>query len=306
MQNQRASLSERLGRLLTPEDMRHLDRVSFSTSQRIKGLQTGNHKARLRGGSTEFAEHRPYSVGDEVRRLDWRIVGRSDRLEIKLYDDPSVLQTVILMDGSGSMGFSDSARSKFNFGCSVAAFLSKVILKERDPLGLLLAKEGAPGLLWPKASTAQLDEILQILLSTLPDGQTCIIEQLRYLTKNLRHPTRVLIISDAFLDLTSFEQEIAQLTSRNHRFHLLQTLAPEEVSFNYRQPMRFKSLEVNAHLDVNPQDLKESYLAAMERHIAALRRICQRYRAGYEPMVTDQGVGRSMVDFIARNSNRKS
>jgi uncharacterized protein (DUF58 family) len=286
--------------------MRYLDRVSFTTSQRIKGLQTGTHKARLRGGTTEFTEHRPYSVGDEVRRLDWRIVGRSDRLEIKLYDDPSILETVILMDGSGSMGFTDSVRSKFDFGCSIVAFLSKVILKERDPLGLLLAKDGAPGMLRPVASIAQLDEILQILLSTRSGGPTRIAEQLRFLTKNLRHPTRVIIVSDAFFDLESFESEIALLTGRRHRFHLLQTLAPEEISFNYRQPLRFKSLEANEHLDVNPMDLMESYLASMERHIAALRRICQRYRAGYEPLVTDQSVGRSMVDFIARNSDYKS
>ena len=93
---------------LTPEDMAYLKKASFPVTQRVRGMQTGVHRARLRGGTTEFAEHRSYSPGDEVRRLDWRIVGRSDRLEIKLYDDPSTLETVFLVDASGSMSFAES------------------------------------------------------------------------------------------------------------------------------------------------------------------------------------------------------
>ena len=107
---------------LTEEDLRYLEQVQLVHARRVRGLQTGLHNARLRGGSTEFAEHRAYSPGDEIRRLDWRVMGRSDRMEIKLYDDPSTLGTVILLDASGSMQFADATRSKFEYASSVAAW----------------------------------------------------------------------------------------------------------------------------------------------------------------------------------------
>lgn len=301
----RPSAANLLSRFLSQEDLRFLEQTSFLTTQRIRGLQTGIHKARLRGGTTEFSEHRPYTPGDEIRRLDWRVAGRSDKLEIKLYDDPSTLGTVVLLDASGSMAFSDSTRTKFDYGCSVTAFLAKLLLGQRDPVGLLLAGDETPDFLWPKSSTGHFLTILNSLRDTEPEGKTKLAEGLRFLSRNLRNPTRVIIVSDAFADLSTLEPEISRITGKQHRFHFLQVLAPEEVGFNYRQPLRFSNLEGSDHLDANPQEMASAYLEAIEGHIAGLRKICLRYRGGYEPLVTDQPVGQSLVDFIRRNSQRK-
>lgn len=285
---------------LTPEDIAYLKKVSFPVNQRVKGMMSGTHRARLRGGTTEFAEHRSYSPGDEVRKLDWRIVGRSDRLEIKLYDDPSTFETVFLLDASGSMSFADSTRSKYHFAQSIVAFLTKAILKERDPVGLLIAGDEAPGLLWPKSSSSQLNHILQTLHQTPAAGKTRVAESLRHLGKILRNPTRVIIVSDALLDLSTLEPELAFLTGRKHRFHLIQTLSPEEITFDYKAPSRFVSLESDESLEVNPREIMDSYRAAVENHIETLRKICLANRAGYEPLVTDQQVGLSLTKFIER------
>ena len=301
-----SSASGLLEQWLTPEDLAYLKKASFPVTHRVRGMQTGLHRARLRGGTTEFAEHRSYTPGDELRRLDWRIVGRSDRLEIKLYDDPSTLETVFLVDASGSMSFAESTRSKFEYARAVVAFLSKVILKERDPVGILVAHQDSPGLLWPKASTAQLTGILQTLNNAEATGETRVAEQLRNLGKHLRNPTRVIIVSDALLDLNALQPELAFLTGRRHRFHLIQTLAPEEITFDYRRPFRFTSLESREFLDANPLEMAEAYREAVEDHIERLRKICLSYRAGYEPLVTDQPVGLSLTKFIERQSTRKS
>lgn len=294
-----------LEHFLTEDDISHLKKISFPAVHRIKASRTGTHKARLRGGTTEFAEHRPYSVGDEVRRLDWRIMGRSDRLEIKLYEDPSTLDNMMLLDASGSMKFADSSRSKFSHGCSIAAFLSKLLLGQRDPVGLTIAAEDGSTFLPAKASTMQLSQILKIMFELEPQGQTRLAEQIRFLTKNLRNPTRLMIISDMFLDLKTVESELAILVGRGHRFHILHTLAPEEVSMKYNQPLRFTSLESSERIDANPQEIMEAYLAAMRRHIEDLRRICIHYGAGYEPLLSNCPVGRSLVDFVRRQSERK-
>lgn len=299
------SLAGLLEHFLTEDDIRHLNQVSFPAIHRIRASRTGTHKARLRGGTTEFAEHRPYSIGDEVRRLDWRIVGRSDKLEIKLYEDPSTLDNVMLLDGSGSMKFADSTRSKFSYGCSVAAFLSKLLLGQRDPVGLSIAADGGPAFLPPKSNTMQLAQLLKTMQQLEPQGQTSLAEQIRFLAKNMRNPSRVMIISDTFMDLASLESELGMLVGRGHRFHVLQTLAPEEVSLKYRQPLRFTSLEGKGRVDANPQEIREAYLDALRRHVEALRRICMHYGAGYEPLVTDRSVGRSLVDFVRRQSERK-
>lgn len=300
-----ASKSYLLDEWLTPEDMAYLKKVSFPVNQRVRGMMSGTHRARLRGGTTEFAEHRSYSPGDEVRKIDWRIVGRSDRLEIKLYDDPSTLETVFLIDGSGSMSFMDSTRSKYHFAQAIVAFLTKAILKERDPVGLLIAGDEAPGLLWPRASSSQFNHILQTLHKTPASGATRIAESLRHLGKILRNPTRVIIVSDALLDLSSLASELAFLTGRRHRFHLIQTLAPEEITFDYKTPSRFVSLESNESLDVNPHEIVDSYRVAVENHINKLREICLSNRAGYEPLVTDQPVGLSLTKFIERQTSSR-
>lgn len=299
------SVAGLLDHFLTAEDIHYLNQVSFPASHRIRASRTGAHKARLRGGTTEFADHRPYSPGDEVRRLDWRIVGRSERLEVKLYEDPSTLDNVLLLDSSGSMKFADSTRSKFSYGCSVVAFLSKLLLGQRDPVGLSVTIENGPSFLPPKSSTMQLAQMLQTMKNLEPQGQTHLTEQLRHLAKSIRNPTRVMIVSDCFLDLKSLEPELKMLVARGHRFHVLQTLAPEEVSLNYRQPLRFTSLEGSQRIDANPQEIVQGYLAAMRKHVEALRRICLHYGAGYEPLTTDRPLGRALVDFVKRQSERR-
>ena len=301
LSEQAVSLSD----FLTADDLRYLDRVSFVNKRRVRGLQTGLHSARLRGGTTEFSEHRAYAPGDEVRRLDWRVVGRSDRLEIKLYDDPSTLDTVLLLDASGSMGFTDSTRSKFDYARAVTAWISKLVLSQRDPVGLLIAEQGTPQLVWPKASNSHLAAILRALHAAEPSGTTRLAEMVRFLTKNLRHPSRIMIVSDLFCDLGALQQEVARLTGRRHRFHLLQTVAPEEIGFDYRQPLRFQNLEGSDYVDANPYDIGESYLQAMTHHVESLRRLCQGYRGGYEPLVTDRPVGRSLANYIRRVADRK-
>ena len=290
---------------LTDEDIRYLNQASFPVSHRFRASRTGAHKARLRGGTTEFADHRPYSPGDEVRRLDWRIVGRSERLEVKLYEDPSTLDNVILLDGSGSMKFADSTRTKFSYACSVAAFLAKLLLAQRDPVGLSIALGSDPAFLPAKSSSLHLAQMLGTMKHIEPHGKTYMTAQIRHLAKSMRNPTRVMILSDCFLDLKALESVLKLLVSRGHRFHLLHTVAPEEVSLGYRQPLRFTSLEDNLRIDANPQDIVHAYLAAMRKHVDGLRKICQHYGAGYEPLVTNRPVGRSLVDFIRRQSEKK-
>lgn len=302
---QGTSVAGLLEHFLTEEDIRYLNQASFPAAHRIRASRTGAHKARLRGGTTEFADHRPYSPGDEVRRLDWRIVGRSERLEVKLYEDPSTLDNVFLLDGSGSMKFADSTRTKFSYGCSVAAFLAKLLLGQRDPVGLAIAIENGPAFLPPKSSTMQLAQMLRTMKHIEPQGKTYLTEQIRHLAKTMRNPTRVMIISDCFLDLKSLESELKLLVGRGHRFHVLHTVAPEEVSLSYRQPLRFTSLEGSLRIDANPQEIVQGYLAAMRKHVEGLRRICLHYGAGYEPLVTNRPLGRALVDFVRRQSERK-
>jgi uncharacterized protein (DUF58 family) len=315
-----------LEHFLTADDLLQLKRAQLLSHRRIRATRTGGHKARLRNGTTEFSEHRAYSPGDEVKRLDWRILGRSDKLEIKLYEDPSAMDNVLLVDASGSMEFADSTRSKFSHACSVTAFMAKLLLSQRDPVGLMMAKGPAvrlpskkgrdsqvetpgdnihSGFLPPKPGNAQLSQILTTLHRTRASGPTGLAGKIRHLARHLRNQTRVLIVSDALVELPPLEAELGRLADRGHRFVLLQTLAPEELGLRYNQPFKFTSLEDHEMIRANPSDIRESYLDALRRHIDGLRKICLHYRAGYEPLVTDRPVGRSLIEFIRRQSERK-
>ena len=157
----------------------------------------------------------------------------------------------------------------------------------------------------PKPGNAQLSQILVTLRGTRAAGSTGLTEKIRHLARHLRNQTRVMIVSDALVELTPLEKELGRLTDRGHRFVLLQTLAPEELGLRYNQPFRFTSLEDGEEIRANPADIRESYLDALRRHIEGLRKICLHYGASYEPLVTDRPVGRTLIDFIRRQSERK-
>jgi uncharacterized protein (DUF58 family) len=291
-------------KLVTVEELAAIQNLELVANRVVEGLLTGTHRSKMKGGSSEFAEHRAYSAGDEVRRLDWRVVAKSDRYYIKQYHEESSLGVVLVLDASGSMAYGDSTRSKFLHARAAAACLGRLVLGQRDPVGLAVAQRKASTFLPPRSSAAHLQELLESLIDLEAKGRNDLLSSLDWLIRNLRRRSQLVLLTDGFVEIEILERLLLGLSSRGHQLLLLHVLAPEELTFSFRDHSRFQSLESAESIDVDPILFADTYLSRMQAFVNRLRNACVRAGGDYEPLRTDQPLGTVLGDYLRRRMRR--
>jgi uncharacterized protein (DUF58 family) len=291
-------------KLVTVEELAALQNLELVAARVVEGILTGTHRSKMKGGSSEFAEHRAYSAGDEVRRLDWRVVAKSDRYYIKQYHEESSLGVVLVLDASGSMAYGDSTRSKFLHARAAAACLSRLVLGQRDPVGLAVAQRKASTFLPARSSAGHLLGLLDSLLKTEAKGRNDLLSTLDWLIRNLRRRSQFVLLTDGFVELDILEKLLLALAARGHQLLLLHVLAPEELTFSFKENSRFQCLETLDEIDVDPIVFADTYLSRLQAFVDRLRRICLRAGGDYEPMRTDQPLGTVLGDYLRRRMRR--
>jgi uncharacterized protein (DUF58 family) len=291
-------------KLVTVEELAALQNLELVAARVVEGILTGTHRSKMKGGSSEFAEHRAYSAGDEVRRLDWRVVAKSDRYYIKQFHEESNLGVVLVLDASGSMAYGDSTRSKFLHARAAAACLSRLVLGQRDPVGLAVAQRKASTFLPARSSAGHLLQLLESLLKTEANGRNDLLSTLDWLIRNLRRRSQFVLLTDGFVELDILEKLLLALAARGHQLLLLHVLAPEELTFSFQENSRFQCLETLDEMDVDPIVFADTYLSRMQAFVDRLRRICVRAGGDYEPLRTDQPLGAVLGDYLRRRMRR--
>ena len=287
-------------KLVTVEELAALQNLELLASRVVEGVLTGSHRSKLKGGSTEFAEHRAYSAGDEIRRIDWRVVAKSDRYYIKQFHEESNLGVVLVLDASGSMAYGDSTRSKYLHARAAAACLGRLVLGQRDPVGLAVAQRKASNFLPARASAGHLLALLEVLLETEAKGRNDLLSSLDWLIRNLKRRSQFVLLTDGFVELDTLERLLLALASRGHELLLFHVLAPEELTFSFQENARFQCLETPDAIDVDPVVFADTYLSRMQAFVNRLRRICVRAGGDYEPLRTDQPIGKVLGDYLRR------
>ena len=283
-----------------------LDGLEVASVRFVDGYLPGQHRSKMRGGCAEFAEHRAYGIGDEVRRLDWRVLARCDRYYIKQYDEESVLTAVLVTDAGGGMTFAGSGPAKWECARAVSAALARLLLAQRDPVGLALAADPLPPFLPPRSEASQYRVLLDVLHRTAPFGPSALGARLAELCARLRRRGLIFIISDFFCDLAQLSPPLRRLSSRGHQMVLVHTVAPEELSFPYKDAVRFVDLENPAEsIAVNAPAFRDTYLTRLEAHLTSLRRLCEDVRGDYLPLRTDQSVAAILADYLRKRAARQ-
>jgi uncharacterized protein (DUF58 family) len=291
-------------KLVTVEELAALQHLELLASRVVEGILTGNHRSKMKGGSSEFAEHRAYSAGDEVRRLDWRVVAKSDRYYIKQFHEESNLGVVLVLDASGSMAYGDSTRSKYDHARAAAACLARLVLGQRDPVGLALAQRKASSFLPVRSSAGHLPQILNAMIDIEAMGRNDLLSTLDWLIRNLRRRSQFVLLTDGFVEIEIFERLLLALAARGHELILFHVLAPEELTFSFQENARFESLESPEAIDVDPVVFADTYLSRMQTFVDRLRRACVRAGGDYVPMRTDQPLGTVLGDYLRRRMRR--
>lgn len=288
--------------LFDPTELARYGGLSLVARNVVEGFLSGIHRSPFKGFSLEFAEHRQYYPGDEIRRIDWRAYGKTDRYFIKEYEDETNLKAVLVVDASGSMGYQGKQKlSKFAFAQQVAASLAYLLLGQLDAVGLLTHDTQPRQFIPPKASGKHLFMLLRALEQTQIGGETNLGDVWdRIAGQHITRRGLVILLSDCFGDIPGITRALRHLRHGRHDVILFQTLAPEELDFPFKNPTKFRSLEVKGYeLTVDARRLREEYQRNFEDHRQQLRRVAEELRIDYVMLRTDEPVDRALGAYLA-------
>jgi uncharacterized protein (DUF58 family) len=296
-----ASTSE----IFEAKDLARIENLELLASRLVDGLLAGKHRSKLKGGSAEFTEHRGYVPGDEIRTIDWKVFGKSDRYFIKQYIEQTCLQVIVVLDGSGSMAFGLKTGSKFHYARAVAGCLTRLVLRQSDSAGLAVLGKTVRNYVPPRANPNHFQAVLQLLRMAQPTGETSLALNLTELARRIKRRGLIVLLSDCFDEMDSLKQAFQFLRARGHEIILLHTMAPEELTFDFGGWSRFECLEVDGrHMTLDPALIRNDYLENVRNFLRDLRRMCGETGTDYQALPTDKPMGEALGYYLQRRSAR--
>lgn len=270
--------------------------------QLAEGVIAGMHRSPHQGGSVEFSEYIEYSQGHELRHVDWKVFGKSDKYYVKQFQDETNLQSYLLVDGSGSMAFqgNDAPWSKLTYATYIAATLSYLMIRQGDAVGAMGFADTAGTFLPAAARTRHLDDLFFLLDKLEGKGETALDPSLHLIAERARRRSVVLVFSD-FLNATEKTYEALRvLRSRKFDVALFHILDEAELTLPYEGLSLFEGMENDGELLVDPDDLKMRYMEAMRQHCETLRTECERTNVVYLEAKTSTPIEQICQNFLRR------
>lgn len=268
-----------------------IGRLEFLAHGAVDGFVAGRHKSARKGASVEFAEHRQYAPGDDLRSLDWKLVARSRRLYVREFVDETNLRATIVLDTSGSMGYTGSRScgnlSKFDYARHLAALLSYLLINQQDAVGLVTYDTALRDYIPAQGRPQQLKRLLDRIDPLECGGDTHTADVLHEVAGRIPARGVVFILSDFFNDVNSLAKALHHLRYRRHEVIALQIVAEEEQTFPFSHLSRFEDLESASLLDVDTRAIRDDYLKRFGEHRKEFRRICGEMHITNETLVTN-------------------
>ncbi|MBC7783963.1 MAG: DUF58 domain-containing protein [Burkholderiales bacterium] len=262
-----------LGRLLDPQLVEQLSRLSLSGRRVVDGAAVGQHKSPVKGASIEFRQHRAYVPGDEPRRVDWRLLARSDRVFVKEYDEETNLRATTFLDASGSMAYGAPAR-KFDYATRLSAALGYLMLAHSESAGLAIAGSDSNTWLAPSTASDQLTRMVHLLERAVPRGATVLGRALGHIADRLGRRSLVIVISDCLLPASELLNGLGRLVHDRHEVVLVRLLHEDEINFPFQSWVRFSGTEGEAAHMVEAPQVRRKYIERFERHERQLHEGC--------------------------------
>ena len=264
----------------------------------VDGVMVGTHPSRAKGFSSEFEGHREYSQGDDVRHIDWKTFGKSDRYFIKEYREATNLRAYLFVDASSSMRYASDGWSKFDYGSTLAASLAYLMLKQQDSVGLVTFSNKVEKVIPPKATSGHLFAILKELEGRKPSGETSAGSVLQELAGSLKRRGFVILISDLLDKSEEVVRGLKQLRSRGHDVMVFHVLDRDELEFPFEEPTLFRDLEEDLKLLTDPQAIRSAYLKTIQALIDGYRESCAAHLVDYSVFNTSIDLDRALVRYL--------
>ncbi len=265
----------------------------------VDGFLSGKHRSTHKGGCCEFAQHRPYAAGDEIRRIDWQVYARNDRYFIRQFEEETNLQATVALDASGSMRFGLSTVSKFEYARRAAACLARLLLHQRDAVGAAVLHESSPIFVPPRQHASHLQAVLFALHNARPSAGGGLAAQIRACIPRMRRRGLFVLFSDCFTDIDELATALKVMRARGHDVLVFQPLAPEEIRFDFRHWSSFQSLEQQGlRLNLDPAAVRDEYLRRMRQFLERLEEAITGIGGDYVRTTTAHDLAETLAYFL--------
>ncbi len=276
-------------RFLEPQALARVKNLSVVARGVVEGFISGLHTSPYKGFSVEFAEHREYTVGDDPRHLDYRMLARSDRLYIKQYEEETNMRVQVLLDTSGSMGYShDGKLTKLEYGSYLTAVLSYLMTRQQDSVGLSTFDTEIRLDMPARSSPRHFSEMMHRLEAVTPGRETDIAETLHKLANRFKRRCLIVLISDLYDDPEEVIRALHHFRHRRHEVILFHVFDKAEIDFPFRDTIALHDLETKERIQVDPAYVRDQYIAQIEEFIENYRRACAEAQIDY--VLTDTSV----------------
>jgi uncharacterized protein (DUF58 family) len=284
---------------LQPAVVAQLAHMELRARLVVEGFITGLHKSPYHGFSVEFTEHRQYMPGDEIKHIDWKAYGKTDRFYIKQFEEETNLKSYIIVDASRSMDYASKGNlKKFEYASYVAAALSFMMIEQRDAVGLTLFDEGIRVSLPPRATRSYLKEILKELESAQPAKKTGTSASLNLIAEQIKRRGLVIVLSDLFDKPESVMTALKHFRHKGHEVVVMQVLDPLERSFAFDSDAIFKDLETQEELMTQPWHIQNAYQQSMQEFLDFYKRQCRDNNIDYVLLDTSTPFDKALFQYL--------
>jgi uncharacterized protein (DUF58 family) len=291
---------------LTPEQLARLASLPIKARVIVEGALTGLHRASVRGASVEFAEHKEYRPGDELRHVDWKAYGKLDRFYVKQFEQESQLTVYLVLDTSASMAFAGAGAAKLEYGALCLAALAYLVIHQHDRVGLVACGHGDHEIVPPRGRASHLHDVLRVLdrlVARGGKGDASPADALARVAELARRRRALVVLASDLFDAEDRTLgALATLRAQHHDVSVLHLIDPHERTFPYDGLTEFNALETGHRLLANPAAIRRDYLARMEAFLTRCRTTLGHATVDYHLVSTDHPLDRTIFDLLAARS----
>ena len=298
-------MAETFKKYLDPKTLSRVSALELKARQVVEGIVTGLHKSPYHGISVEFAEHREYVPGDEIKHIDWRVYGRSDRFFVKQYEAETNLRAYIILDTSESMLYGSKNSTKLEYASFLASALAFLLLQQRDSVGFIGFDSKINSYIPPRNSPRHFRLILKELEQASSGPKTNIEEVFHDLAERIKKRGLVIVISDFFYDVEKTLLSLQHFRHKKHEVVVFHVLDRSELTFPFDEMTLFKGFEGNQEILAESWSVRKGYLKAMENFIKRLKTGCMGKRVDYVPLVTDEPLDLKLSKYLAARTGKR-
>lgn len=296
---------ENFQRYLNPQTLASLDGLDLQARLVVEGYVAGMHPSPYHGFSVEFAEHREYVPGDDIRHVDWKVWSKTDKLYLKQYEEETNLLLYLLLDTSESMGYASTGNiSKLHYAQIVAASLAYMVLQQQDSVGLATFDDGVRRYVRPAGQPSHLKELIHAIDTNPARAKSDMEAVFHDLAERFKKRGVVVVLSDMFDDVNRIVAGLKHLRHRRHEVIVFHVLDPAELDFPFRETTLFKGLEGLPDVLTEPYALRKAYQSEINAFLDEMKKGCRMIDIDYVPLRTDWDLDAALSSYLAARANR--